>query len=240
MHPIHRLAVAPLLLLATLLSSPVPAPAAPLDLTLGFSSLPSAQGFSYTAAGAHAGVAESSVFGVSGGVLSQNTIGQYLGTSGAGLYYQYNGGITSTEVKELHVRARCLQVAGSSVYPLGQGGFLFAFATGATQYAFALSDTRIFVLQGASYVTAAGTYDNTQFHDYVFTYTPPSTTTLMRDGVVVGTWTGGGALAASRVLVGDGTGGANARGEISAFRFLQDPVTPAGTSSWGRLKSLYR
>ena len=50
--------------------------AAPLDVQLGFSSLPSAQGFTYATAGTHAGVPEANVFSVAGSVLTQNTMGQ--------------------------------------------------------------------------------------------------------------------------------------------------------------------
>ncbi len=62
--------------------APVPALAAPLDIQLGFASLPSAQGFTYTTSGAHAGVVEATVFSVSGGVLTQNTMGQSNGVTG--------------------------------------------------------------------------------------------------------------------------------------------------------------
>jgi hypothetical protein len=239
MNPRHRtpLAAACAALLASL---PVPAHAAPMDVILGFTSLPSAQGFSYVATGAHAGVAEGSVFAVGGGLLDQNTIGQYAGTSGAGLFYQRSGGITTTEVKQLSARVRCLQVQGSTVYPLGQGGLFFGFATGSVQYGFTLTPTRIGLLQGSGYTMLAPTYDNTQFHDYVFEYLSATDLRLYRDGVLIGTTTTGGALVANRILFGDATGGANAHAEIAAFRFVQDLATPTAGTSWGRIKSLYR
>ncbi len=215
------------------------ASAAALDVSLNFASLPSAQGFSYVASGAHAGVAEATVFSVSGGTLTQNTIGQYLGTSGAGLYYQRANGITTTEAKQIRVTARALQAAGSSVFPNGEGGFCFLFAHGSVQYGFMLTPTRIGYLQ-SSWVLLPATYDNTQFHDYIFDWSPGGSWRIYRDGVQISTGSGGGSLAVNRILIGDGTGGANARGEVSAYRFVQDLATPATPSTWGRIKGLYR
>ncbi len=215
------------------------APAAALDVSLSFGSLPSAQGWTYVATGAHAGVAEATVFSVGGGLLSQNTIGQYLGTNGAGLYYHRPNGITTTEAKQIRVTARCLQAAGSSVFPNGEGGFCFLFAHGSTQYGFMLTPTRIGYLQ-SSWALLPATYDNTQFHDTIFDWSPGGAWRIYRDGVQIATGSGGGALAANRILFGDGTGGANARGDISAYRFVQDLATPATSSSWGRIKGLYR
>lgn len=44
----------------------------------------------------------------------------------------------------------------------------------------------------------------------------------------------------NRVMFGDGTGGANARGQIAALRFIQDVATAAEGTTWGRVKGLYR
>lgn len=214
--------------------------AAPLDISLTFGSLPSAQGFSYVASGSHAGVAEATVFSVDGTKLSQNTIGQYVGTLGAGLYYQRVNGVTTTEPKQLRVTARCSQVTGSSVFPLGQGGFCFLFAHGSVQYGFMLTPSRIGVLQGSTWSLFAPTFDNTQYHDYVFDWAVGGSWAMYRDGSLLGSGTGGGALAVNRVLLGDGTGGANAQGDVTAFRFIQDVATPATTTTWGRIKGLYR
>jgi hypothetical protein len=213
--------------------------AAPLDIPLAFGSLPSAQGFTYVATGAHAGVPEASVFSVGGAMLTQNTIGQYVGTSGAGIYYQRLNGITTTEPKQIRVSARCSQVTGSSVFPSGEGGLCFVFTTGSVQYGFTIMPTRLAVLQ-ASWSMAPGTFDNTQFHDYVFDWSAGGSWRLYRDGVLVHSGSGGSAVAANRVLFGDGTGGANALGDLRAFRFIQDTATPATASTWGRIKNLYR
>lgn len=232
---VHRLS----LVGVAVLGAAAAASAAALDVSLNFASLPSAQGFSYVATGAHAGVAEGNVFSVGGGMLSQNTIGQYLGTTGAGLFYQRVNGITTTEAKQIRVTARCLQAAGSSVFPNGEGGFCFLFAHGSVQYGFMLTPSRIGYLQ-SSWALLPATYDNTQFHDYIFDWSPGGSWRIYRDGVQIASGSGGGSLAANRILIGDGTGGANARGDISAYRFVQDLATPATPSTWGRIKGLYR
>lgn len=215
------------------------ATAGPLHVTLGFSSLPSAQGFTYTAAGSHAGVLESSVFSLGSGTLHQYTIGQANGTAGGGLYYQMTGGITTGETKQLRVRARCTQTVGTIANPNGLGGFAFGFANGATQYDFGITPTRVYVLSGSSQVAVAGSFDNTQFHDYVFEYSSASLQRLYRDGVLVFSGASGGALAVNRIFFGDTTGGANAEGDIAGFEFVQDLTTEAVTSTWGRIKSTF-
>ena len=229
------------LLCAALLAPAARALAAPLDLTLGFSSLPSSQGFSYVPSGAHAGVLESAVFSVDGVRLLQDTMGQSNGATGGSIFYQRLNGITTTESKRIVVRARCLAVEGSANASLGQGGFIFGFAQGSVQYAFGLTPTKISFLQPGGTVLLAATFDNsTSYHDYIFEWTPPSAWRIIRDGLVVGTGSGGFSVAVNRVFFGDGTGGANARGEISAFRFSQDVATVTRAGTWARVKSLYR
>ena len=228
--------------LAIVLLSGVAASAigAPLDLTLSFGTLPSSQGFTYVASGADAGVAEPGVFSVDGTQLTQNTLGRALGTTGAGLFYQRLNGITTTESKRIVVRARVLSEQVSPSTTVGNGSFVFGFATGSTQYLFGISSSRLHVLQGSAMTQLPGTYDNTQYHDYIYEWLPGGAWQLFRDGVLVASGSGGGALAANRILFGDGTGGANAHGQVSAFRFTQDLATGVTTRTWGRIKALYR
>lgn len=218
---------------------PGPVGAAPMDIQLSFGSLPSAQGWAYVPSGAHAGVLESAIFSVGGGVLTQNSMGQSNGVSGGSILYQIVGGLTTTEIKQIIVRARCLTGEGSANAPSGEGGFYFFFAHGSVQYGFGLTPTRIFKLQSST-VLIPGTFDNTQFHDYTFAWTPPGNFTIYRDGVAIHSGSGGFALASNRIAFGDGTGGANAHGEITYYRFIQDHPTPAAGTSWGRIKDLYR
>lgn len=218
---------------------PALAGAAPMDVLLGLSSLPTAQGWTYVPSGSHAGVLESSIFSVGGGVLVQNSMGQSNGVSGGSILYQIAGGITTTEAKQIIVRARCLEAEGSVNAPSGEGGFYFIFAHGSVQYGFGLTPTRIFKLQSGT-VLIPGTFDNTQFHDYTFAWVPGGSFTIYRDGVAIHTGSGGFAIASNRIAFGDGTGGANAHGEIAYYRFIQDHPTATAGTTWGRLKGLYR
>ena len=216
------------------------AAAASQDIMLNFSSLPSAQGFTYTPSGMHAGAVEGNVFSGAGGALPQNTIGQGYGSTGGGILYVRPGIITAAEASELYVNARCLQVEGSGIGAAGQMGFCFGITTGSAQYAVSLTPTQVFVIAPSGSVAVAGTYDNTAFHDWQLSYAPPSTFHVYRDGVLIHTGTAGGAVAANRLFLGDGTGGANAHVEVRAFHFLQGAAVPAEASSWGGVKALFR
>jgi hypothetical protein len=167
-------------------------------------------------------------------------MGQSNGVAGGSIFYVRTGGITTTDSKQIRVRARCLGAEGTAANPTAAGGFVFGFTTGTTQYDLGITPTQLFTLGGAGHVAVAGTFDNTQFHDYLFDWSPPNTFRIYRDGTLVHTGSGGFAVAANRIFLGDGTGGANAHGEIASFRFIQDLATPARSAAWGRLKELYR
>ncbi len=216
------------------------ASAATQSFTLGFATLPSAQGFAFTPSGSHTGAIESNIFSLSGGALVQNSMGQGYGVSGGGiLYVGLSGLINASEPKQLRMTARCLQVEGSGGGALGQQGFAAGFTTGSVQYDISLTPTQIYALGPSGAVLVAGTYDNTNFHEYLLEFTPPGTQRIYRDGTLLFTSTSGFSVAASRVFIGDGTGGANARAEITALQFLQNYATAARPSSWGRVKHLY-
>lgn len=216
------------------------ASSAALDLNLAFASLPSAQGWTYVTAGSHAAATEASIFSLGGGALIQNSLGQANGSAGGSILYVQPGSVTATDSKRILARIRCLAVEGSASATLGQGGFIFGFNTGSVQYAFGLTPTRVSILQPGGTTVLAATYDNTQFHDYQFDFNPPSSYQLYRDGVLIHSGSGGFAFSSNRWFFGDGTGGANARGEITALRFIQDVATPATPGTWGRVKDAYR
>lgn len=229
--------------LSTLLFAAVTTPtsAAVIDVTLGFASLPSAQGWTYVPSGSHATAVEATVFSVAGGVLTQNSIGQSNGVAGGSIFYQRSGGLTTTEAKQMRVSMRCLAVQTSTNAPSGQGGTFFGFTTGAAQYGFSITPTQVFMLTASGFVqTASGLDNSSAFHDYVLEYASPGTTRVYRDGSLQGTATSGFAVAANRIIFGDGTGGANANVQMRSLRFIQDTATLASSSSWGRLKALYR
>jgi len=210
------------------------------DIQLDFATLPSAQGFTYAPVGSHAGAVEGNIFSVAGGALIQNSLGSGHGTIGGSILYVRPGIVTASEPKELRVTARCLQVEGSGIGSAGQQGFAFGFTTGSVQYDISITPTSVYTLGPAGTVPVAGTYDNTQFHDWVLEYSPPAAFRIYRDGTLIHTGTTGSSVAANRLFLGDGTGAANARAEISAFHFLQGEALPNRDASWGELKSLYQ
>jgi hypothetical protein len=217
------------------------APAAPLNLALTFGSLPSAQGWTYTPAGAHAGVPEANIFTLGGSVLTMNSMGQSNGVSGGSIFYVVTGGVTTTETKRLAVHARCLQAEGSAGAPGGVGGFFFGFTTGTAQFGFSITPTQVTGLTSAGTVVVPGTFDNsTAFHDFILDWTSATSWHIYRDGTLIYTGTTGFAVSANRIIFGDGTGGANAHGEITSLTFVQDLATPVESSTWGRIKALYR
>lgn len=216
--------------------------AAAQDVQLTFGSLPSAQGWVYTPSGSHAGAVETSVYSVSGGILTINSMGQGFGVSGGSiLYNNLSGLVTSSETKELRFTARAITFEGSGAASAGQGCVALGFTTGSVQYDISITPTKVYTLQPSGHVAVAGTFDNsTAFHDYVLSYTPPSSFQIRRDAVLIHSGTGGFSVAASRVFFGDGTGGGNAHTEVTALRFLQGSATVAAGTTWGRIKELYR
>lgn len=240
--PLHGVSLSRLLAIGLLsITAHATVIAAPLDVQLTMSSLPSAQGFTYTPSGAHASAVETDVFPVSGGVLSMNSVGQSNGVSGGSILYNYLSGVTNGETKQIRVRARCLQVEASGTAPAGQGGFVFGFTANSTNYAFCLTPTRVGIMLSTGFFLFATTFDNTQFHDYRFEFTPPTTTRVYRDNALLGTSTAGfPAALTNRFWLGDGTGGANASGEVESFRFIQDVATGVSPTTWGRIKALYK
>jgi hypothetical protein len=230
-----RLAIALAVVLATAGGARLARAAADIDLL--FSSLPSAQGWTYTSAGVVA--PETPTWSLSGGVLGFDTMPYLTNTSGTGTssFYFQLGVVTNFEPIVIEVRARVLQFEsdGSSSQA---GCFAFGFTQGATQWFMGINTTQIRNIAGTILSSA---YDNTQFHDYRLEWSPPSTVAYYVDNTLISTNSAGLAQALSRIFFGDGTGAANARVEMTHYRFRQGPAVTAATStSWGRIKSLYR
>jgi hypothetical protein len=230
--PRPRYLLATLCLLASLCATA--ARSAPLTVTLDFSSLPSAQGFTYLAEGVDAGSPEASNFSVAGGVLTQNTLARALGGAGADVLYQRTGGMTTSETKQIRFRARCFSATGAT----GAGGMMVGFSNGSLTFEISITPTQVFTLNGGGRAAALGTFDNTQFHDYVFDWAAPGTYRVFRDGILIDTRSGGFPSGANRIIFGDSTGGANAHGEFASLQFVQDLTTSTHATSWGRIKQL--
>lgn len=212
------------------------AQAAPMDVLLGFGSLPSAQGWTYVSAGVVA--PETPTWSLSGGVLSYNTMAYLTNTSGTGTssFYRRSGVISGTETVILEMRGRILQHEHDGSAFIG-GGFSFGLGTGTQGWSMGIMPTQI---RNINNVVLA-TVDNTQFHDYRIEWQPGPTVSFYVDNALIAVNNGAFVGTPNQVIFGDGTGAANAQAEITYFRFRQgDQPTPTDAATWGRMKALLR
>ncbi len=213
------------------------APARATDIPIDFSStLPSAQGWTFTSGGSPVAT-EAQTFSLAGGVLTLNTMAFGITGVGTSAFYAYPNVVNTTEPLVIRMRGRLVQHEGDFANTFVGGGFSFGFAQGSTFWQMGLTPTQIRNVAGTILSSA---YDNTQFHDYRLEWNPPSTVRYYVDGVLISTNNAGAAQAINRLTLGDVTGAANARAEITEYEFLQGAATAAAGSTWGRLKSLYR
>ncbi len=235
-HPrperIRRALSAVVLSLAALHASPARA----TEITMGFASLPSAQGWTFTTGGSPLAT-EAGSFSVSGGVLTLDTMMFGITSPGTSAFYAMPGALNATEPVVIRMRGRLLQHEGDFTNTFVGGGFSFGFAQGTTFWQMGITPTQIRNVNGTILSTS---YDNTQFHDYRIEWTPPSTLRYYVDDTLISTNNAGAAQAVNRLTLGDVTGAANARAEITQYQFLQGAATAATGSTWGRIKSLYR
>src|SRR5579871_2928278 len=183
--------------------------------TLNFNSLPSAQGWTYTAD--FNSVPEASIFSVSGGVLHQNS----FGTSGAN-FYDIPGIVDPNLPFSLTMRARVPQeefVNGDHY------GFNVAFGTSSQVYQFGFGSGEIDDPSGATIFTG----DLTSYHDYRIdgTFGASGSYNFFMDNVLVAT---GQPFAENYNYLefGDGTYGQNASADLTSLSFSQ--VTPEPSS----------
>ena len=203
-------AVLTLTIAAAVLGVPC-ASSAQVTVALNFDSLPSAQGWTYF----QGSVPESSVFSVTGGVLTQNTIGTGFG-NGNPNYALFNV-VDGAQPFVLRVRARVPAIEGS------HGGFRFTVRTAAPNQIYNIFLTPSDIYDGLNRHVA---FDNTSFHDYVLTATPGGAFLLYVDGQLRfdGPFSPfGGSL--NGLQLGDGGDlDGNAYAEVSEFVFSQ-PAT---------------
>ncbi len=201
-HASDLLPMACLLLCSTILRADT--------ITLSFNSLPSAQGWTYESDGVpdSDGVPETSIFSVSNGVLTQNTLPAPFTTE----VYELRGAIDLTVPFTISVRARVL--ANSRIDDVHPYGFCFAAETGAESFAIGLSPGRI---EDSFARELSTTIDNTTFHDYRLSATPGVGYEFFVDGVLVATGPPLSFVTPSRLLFGDCTRARGALAEITSY-----------------------
>lgn len=184
---------------------------------LDFTSLPSAQGWNYFQ---NLGLAETSAFSVSGGVLTLDTMGvahshqaQYILPDIVDPLLPYTFELT----------ARVLEHSENnpSVWPHGFG---FIIGTDSSYMSMSINPTQIAYGNPVTFVSTS--IDNTQFHDYRVEGTPGIGWEFFVDDVSIGS----GSFLSSGVLdlvaFGDNTGNGRARAEITSFSFSQAEAVP--------------
>lgn len=207
-------------------------------LTLDFGSLPSAQGWTYTSGG-QSPIAESSVWSLSGGVLSQNSL-----AAGGRYSYYVNPIVDTTESFSLEFRARVFQEIG------GTSTNHFAFGVQVEFddefYLITLAPGAIYSGVGGPALVVSTAIDTTQFHTYLLTgQAETHSWQLSVDGVQVATGNSWLADVGNLLVFGDLTSGPNASGEWTSLVFSQGiaPVpepssfilvglTAAGAAGW--------
>jgi len=202
-------------------------------ITLNFTSLPSAQGWTYFS---RSGTDEHSVFSVDGSMLHQDTMStpcvEQDGDPFALCdrdYYTMGGVVDPSLPFVLEVRARVLAENQPPFQPFGFG---FAVTSGTESVVIFLGPSVIRILDATLEHAQEIPYDNQVFHTY-----------RVEGSFVDGGWrllvdntpvASGTALPAdpcgcAGLLLGDVDAGGNARADVSSYRFFQ-PVAPTITS----------
>jgi hypothetical protein len=194
-------------------------------ITLHFDSLPSEQGWLYEMSGTPA--PESRVFSVQDGILSQNSIGIGFAGSGGNGYNLYDV-IDRRLPFALSVRARVLAEEGD--LQRNAFGLWFGLFTDTQKVGIGLGTSKIDDIHGRFVST---TIDNTQLHEYRLEGTPGFGYQIFVDHTLLGFAPEIQVRGRNHLSFGDGTGGTNARAEVTAYAFIQPRVIaqnpPAGT-----------
>lgn len=179
------------------------------SVTLDFNSLPSAQGWTYVGDG----TPEANVFSVSGGVLTMNT----LGRGGSFPHYEFPGTIDSALPFTLSMRARVTGYEGETPDNVFGFGVFGCEGANSERFGVGLSQTRIMTVTP----DLSANLDATQFHDYLVKGTPGGGYQVFVDNTLMLNGQSAPGGCPYLLWLGDGTGGPNARAEITRFSFTQ-------------------
>ncbi len=188
-------------------------------VTLGFSTLPSVQGWSYytSPGGSHSDDVEANVFSVNAATLTGNTIGSGL-VAPSGVGYQRLGVVNANSAWTLSWTMRVTEYENGTDLDFGSW---FGVDNGDYAVGLALSTVSISVYDDMAITRHA--FDTTGFHDYRYEYTPgigPGTWELFIDNASSLTGTARTlATASNQLFIGDGTGARNASWEMTAYSF---------------------
>jgi hypothetical protein len=197
-----------------------------IDLT--FDRLPSAQGGTYVAVGNTVLAPETTVFSVSNNnTLHQNSIG--VGTASMGSNrYNFNNTVDALPFT-LTVGARLISEEFGS--PTNHFGFAFGGSTATQSFGFGLgANAGVGVLQFQAATPMTIPADVFNFHTYELRGTPGQLNyDFFIDNVFVQSVPFRVVPGSNQVILGDATGGPNARGDVTQFRFVQAAVPEPGS-----------
>jgi hypothetical protein len=183
-------------------------------VTLGFNSLPSAQGWTYSAEGpSHSTQLESNIWSTDGTTLTMSTMGSPLVPPSQNTYAQ-NGIMNTVNPFDVTWRSRVVESEGTVA-----GGWGVGVAVGAQQFTVGFI-TNAILIDGSQIP-----FDATAFHEYRLTGKPGTNTfSLYIDNILFANGRSFSKFAVGNyVLFGDLTGGANARAQLQALTFRQAP-----------------
>lgn len=201
----------------------------PNSVILDMCSLPSTQGWTYKALGNS--YSESQIFSVQnsaeGCILSQNSLGVGRAGQGCNCYEIYNV-IDPSKPFILKVRARVLEEEGDTdnnhcgFYLSAQTGTeIFCVGIGPDAIMFRLENGKSWKIIATGEKLLSTNVDNKEFHDYRLEGYPGIGYAFYVDNYLVEM----GAVelynGENRLLLGDGTGGTNAKADIASFEFIQ-------------------
>jgi hypothetical protein len=189
-------------------------------VTLDTGSLASTQGWSYNSNGLLAGYSETDVFSTDGSVLTMNTMpAAYSGGVYGGATYRRFDVVNTAPLAILEWTSRTLENESDPGWSLG---FFAGFIIDNKQVTAGIHTNQISLMDGTGkkYISI----DATEFHTYrIEAVAGASTYDFYIDGALQTTATKRSVSVSNRVMFGDGTGGANAKAEISSLEFSQIP-----------------
>jgi hypothetical protein len=85
-------------------------------IDLDFTSLPSTQGWTYSAVGVHNGQPEASIYAVDGTALLENSLGKGIDNVGGAAFYSIANVLCTNLDVSFKVRARVLEIEGNTSF----------------------------------------------------------------------------------------------------------------------------
>jgi hypothetical protein len=205
-------------------------PALAGNVTLSFTSLPSAQGFDYQTSGQ---LTEAQAFSLSGNLLEQNSIGPGWNS----LAFYVDAGVVSESPFALNWTAELIEEEDSMANNFA--GFAVSVTTPTQYYLLGLGAGGIDLRNGydediiSTATLSASGVSVFSFHDYTLLGNPGAAEwSFFIDGTQWATGSSMPVSEPSRLAFGDLTAGPNAIGDTSAFSFDQPPGVPEPSTFW--------